>query len=88
MRYIRSFHSSDEGSIANLFQFIVIVWQAIPGYFLFMRLFLINFQEFFMSKLSSGILRMNFSMERIIKDSIAYSLWYDMICCYDIVIHL
>lgn len=29
-----------------------------------------------MSKLSSGILRINIKMERIIKDSIAYSLWY------------
>lgn len=54
---------------------LVIVWPAIPGYFLLMRLFLTNFQEFFMSKLSSGILRINLAMEGIIKDSIAYSLW-------------
>lgn len=54
---------------------LVIVWPTIPGYFLLMRLFLINFQEFFMSKLSSGILRINLAMEGIIKDSIAYSLW-------------
>ena len=61
--------------------YLVIVWQAIPGYFLLMRLFLINFQEFFMSKLSSGILRINIKMERIIKDSIAYSLWYTLHFC-------
>ena len=54
---------------------LVIVWPTIPGYFLLMRLFLTNFQEFFMSKLSSGILRINLAMEGIIKDSIAYSLW-------------
>lgn len=54
---------------------IDICWEAIPGFFLFMRLFLINFQDFFMSKLSSGILRMNLSLDRVMRDSVAYAMW-------------
>lgn len=50
-------------------------WTVIPGYFLVMRLFLIHFQDFYMSKLSGGILRLNLNGERLIKDSIAYALW-------------
>lgn len=51
-----------------------VCWTVIPGYFLVMRLFLIHFQDFYMSKLSGGILRLNLNGERLIKDSIAYAL--------------
>lgn len=42
-----------------------------------MRLFLINFQDFFVSKLSSGILRMNLALDRVMRDSVAYAMWYN-----------
>ena len=63
-----------------------ICWEAIPGFFLFMRLFLINFQDFFVSKLSSGILRMNLALDRVMRDSVAYAMWYNYIWeVYDLV---
>ena len=59
----------------SVFYSIVICWEALPGFFLFMRLFLIYFQDFYISKLSSGILRMNLAIDRVILDTVAYKMW-------------
>ena len=53
----------------------LICWDAIPGMFLFDRFFLLFFQNFYMSKLSSGILRMNLHIDRVMRDSVAYAMW-------------
>ena len=53
----------------------LICWDAIPGMFLFDRFFLLFFQDFYMSKLSSGILRMNLHIDRVMRDSVAYAMW-------------
>ena len=55
---------------------IAIFWPAIPGFFLLTRLFLIHFQDFFISKMSSGILRMNVGVEHILGDTVGYELWW------------
>ncbi|KAK8824201.1 hypothetical protein WA556_003525 [Blastocystis sp. ATCC 50177/Nand II] len=64
MSYIRSIHSPNDP----------VFWAGIPGFFLLTRLFLIHFQDFFVSKMSSGILRMNLGVEHILSDSIGYEL--------------
>ena len=75
VNFIRSLHNPNDGTDFPPTSHLVICWQAIPGFFLFERLFLIHFQDLFISKLSSGILRINLAMDNVMKDTIAYALW-------------
>lgn len=76
MSYIRSIHSPNDRSLSHLPSHTAVFWAGIPGFFLLTRLFLIHFQDFFVSKMSSGILRMNLGVEHILSDSIGYELWW------------
>ena len=77
INFIRSLHNPNDGTDFPPTSQLVICWHAIPGFFLFERLFLIHFQDFFISKLSSGILRINLAMDNVMKDTIAYALWWE-----------
>lgn len=55
--------------------FIAICWSAIPGFFILERIFLNEFQSYYMSRLSGGILRMNLNVDKVLIESVATSLW-------------
>ena len=60
--------------------FIAICWSAIPGFFILERIFLNEFQSYYMSRLSGGILRMNLNVDKVLIESAATSLWYVFDC--------
>ena len=52
-----------------------IVWEAIPGFFLVLRLFLTEFQSYFISRLSCGVLRLHLEVDRVLSESVALGMW-------------